>query len=468
MASPPGTLRLDRAAVWTACLIGLCAASMMVVPSFGIRLALAFVLFAVPVCWLILTDAHRWLVAFFAAVLLLPPLPLPFGDSGPHAAAAIAGIGLLAGLLRLDAWRIAPGGLFWPIASYTGVLFLSVPFALFYSGWAIGLASLVRVLLFGISSYVFLYSAYGPPLDARRITRLLYLTAAAAALIACVDFYFQWPVPAGYAPQFVWLASGVFRRAQGMFYEASTLGNFCAFFLSMAALCLLRAPGESPVSRTAALAGIPVFATALLLSFSRASLVNLAVSSATLLWMHRDRVREHRLSRTSIVVLAGSGVLACVIFSNFVWGYLQRLWFSASHAASSLDRVLSGRLESWDRLCQFLSENRWVFVAGVGYKTLPYTGIAGEPIIVDNMYFSLLAETGVAGLGCFLVLNAAIMRTAWQARRSFYGGLIFAFWAGQMVQMLSGDLFTYWRVTPVYFWVLGQIERTRSREHSPC
>ena len=29
------------------------------------------------------------------------------------------------------------------------------------------------------------------------------------------------------------------------------------------------------------------------------------------------------------------------------------------------------------------------------------------------------------------------------------------FWAGQTVQMASGDLLTYWRVLPVYFWVLA-------------
>ncbi len=32
---------------------------------------------------------------------------------------------------------------------------------------------------------------------------------------------------------------------------------------------------------------------------------------------------------------------------------------------------------------------------------------------------------------------------------------MFSFWTGQMVQMLSGDLLTYWRVLPVYFWVLA-------------
>src|SRR6266404_4121848 len=67
----------------------------------------------------------------------------------------------------------------------------------------------------------------------------LYYVAVGSALFACVDFYFQFPAPAGYGPQFVWLDSGVFRRAQGFFYEASTLGNFCAFFLVMTVVALL-------------------------------------------------------------------------------------------------------------------------------------------------------------------------------------------------------------------------------------
>jgi hypothetical protein len=32
---------------------------------------------------------------------------------------------------------------------------------------------------------------------------------------------------------------------------------------------------------------------------------------------------------------------------------------------------------------------------------------------------------------------------------------MFCFWCGQTAQMLSGDLLTYWRVLPVYFWALG-------------
>ena len=46
---------------------------------------------------------------------------------------------------------------------------------------------------------------------------------------------------------------------------------------------------------------------------------------------------------------------------------------------------------------------------------------------------------------------------------AFFGTWVFCFWAGEMVQMLSGDLITYWRVLPLYFWALGV---AISHEHS--
>jgi O-antigen ligase len=116
-------------------------------------------------------------------------------------------------------------------------------------------------------------------------------------------------------------------------------------------------------------------------------------------------------------------------------------------------------------LYDFLAHNPWYAAFGVGYKTLPYSTFVGSTVIADNAYLGLLVETGVAGLAAFIVLNAVILRTAWIARRSprprarFFGEWIFCFWCGEMVQMLSGDLITYWRVLPVYFWVLGTAAR---------
>jgi O-antigen ligase len=101
----------------------------------------------------------------------------------------------------------------------------------------------------------------------------------------------------------------------------------------------------------------------------------------------------------------------------------------------------------------------------VGYKTLPYSNIAGQPVVGDNMYLTLLVETGVAGLGALLWLHVEILRSAYRAARhanprvSFFGTWIFCFWVGQIFQMLSGDLLTYWRVLPLYFWALAVAAR---------
>ena len=59
----------------------------------------------------------------------------------------------------------------------------------------------------------------------------------------------------------------------------------------------------------------------------------------------------------------------------------------------------------------------WQTLVGIGYKTLPYTDYLGAPVVADNMYLSLLVETGIAGLAALLWLNVAILRAAARASR---------------------------------------------------
>ena len=141
--------------------------------------------------------------------------------------------------------------------------------------------------VFAIGVYVFVWAKAGPrdsgvdSDSALRFTRFLYLAAFIAGLFACADFYFQFPAPAGFEEQFVWLDEGVVRRAQGLFYEASTLGNFCACFLVMTIVAWLRPHRESPCSRPLLIAGGLVFAGALILSYSRASIIAVVVACGT-------------------------------------------------------------------------------------------------------------------------------------------------------------------------------------------
>jgi hypothetical protein len=439
--------------------LGAWAAAIATAPSVESKALLSAPALIVAGLWWTVQNPVRWLALFFGAALLMPPLPIAIGDSGPHPCLAFAALGLFSGLLWAGDWRVVPSGLTAGFAALFGILLLSVAPAAVYSGGAAALGSAVRVALFGISVYVFFYGAYGPGrgADAMRSVRYLYTAAAISALFACVDFYYQLPAPAGYGPQFVWLDSGVYRRAQGLFYEASTLGNFCAFFLVMIAVAFTRPRAEVPVSRKALLAGGAVFFTALVLSYSRGSLVNVAVALAVLMWTNRRRVG---LGRVALVAAAGA-LATWWIFPAFAQAYWTRLSASAEFLFTSTNGVLSGRVASWRTLGDWIAANPWQAVFGIGYKTLPYTQYLGSPVVADNMYLSLLVETGVGGLAALIWLNVAILRAvARSARRSFLGMWMLCFWCGQVVQMASGDLLTYWRVLPVYFWILALAVRS--------
>jgi O-antigen ligase len=452
-----------RGQIAAGAVVGSCAALIAVRPGFAIKAALCAVMIAIPLLWWMLRVPSRWLSLFFVAALLLPPLPVNIGDAGPHVAILFAGCGLLVGLvhavpLRLDRLSMALLALFAAIAA-------SIAMAGIYSGFLIAAASVARVVLFGISVYVFFF-VRGASVSFH-IVRLLFWAAVGSAVFACLDFYFQFPAPGGYGPQFIWLESGVFRRAQGIFYEASTLGNLCAFFLEMIAVALFRPRGVRPVSMAAMLAGGVALASALVLSYSRASLVNLAVALVALMWLNRARLRVGRVLVTTSILGGAAVALLVGIFPIFVWAYWLRIAQSFSYFFESPNAILSGRVHSWTILSQFLIAHPWHAIFGIGYKTLPYSDFIGQTAIADNTYLSMLIETGIAGLVALMVWNIAVIRAAYHAarsedeQRSFCGTWMFCFWAGQIVQMFSADLLTYWRVLPVYMCVLALAVRRR-------
>jgi len=149
------------------------------------------------------------------------------------------------------------------------------------------------------------------------------------------------------------------------------------------------------------------------------------------------------------------------IFPAFAELYWRRLSASTEFFFTATEGILSGRVASWRTLVGWISLHPWQTLIGIGYKTLPYSDYLGGPVIADNMYLSLLVETGIAGFAALMWLNIAILRGSARAARapdpktSFFGAWMLCFWTGQMVQMLSGDLLTFWRVLPLYFWVLA-------------
>jgi hypothetical protein len=442
--------------------IGAITASAILLLPFAGAAALAAALSVLPLVWYIFSAPYRWLAVFFASALLLPPLPLPGGDTGPHPSLVLAALGVLAGVASLGQWRIRWTPLHTAFAALALAMIVSLGFAALYSGITIAAASASRVGLFFIGVYIFFTSASGPAAmpvaTARRMTRALFWIALAAAAFGCIDFVYQLPAPAGYEPQFLWLKSGVYRRAQGFFYEASTLGNFSAFFLVATVVALSAPRSRRVLSPVALCAGLAVFAAALLLSFSRSSVICAALAVAVLGILERRRWQRSRgLVALAILIAAACGVFVLAL-PEVAGAYWARLGLTMDRLFTAPDSVLSGRLESWGTIAGFIAQHPWQTLFGIGYKTLPYTEYLGRPVIADNMYLSLLVETGLLGLIALITLNAAILMTCWRAMRrgSFYGRWLFCFWTGEIVQMLTGDILTYWRVLPVYFWVLAQ------------
>ncbi len=406
-----------------------------------------------------------WPIVFFACLFLLPPLPFPWGNSGAHLAPFVALFGVPAAARRISAKPIAAGSLPGLLLLFLAVLFESTGFAAAYSGWKIAPGSLARVCLFGTGVLVFFYSLQAPREQKWEVTqfaRFLFWVGMISAAFACLDFYFQFHVPARFAMQVVWLKSGAMRRAQGLFYESSTLANFCSFFLVMILVAAFPSQGERRWPRWVLAPGALVFATALILSGSRAAVAALLLSGAVLVWLRRVKISAIAIT---LAACAGAAAVVRVAAPAFWSNYWWRLSGSAMYLWSYPNEVLSGRLANWKVLTDFLVNHPWHLLFGIGYKTIPYTNYIGKHVVADNTWLSLLVETGVLGVMVFAALNVAILRTSYRAARSrrpeasFFGAWMFCFWCGEMLQMLTADVITYWRVLPVYFWVLAVASR---------
>src|SRR5262249_46089047 len=81
---------------------------------------------------------NRWAMAFLCAAVLLPPLPIALGDSGPHPCLVLAALGLAIGLLRSREWRVPGDELGRALLVLFFVLLASPAPSGFYSGLGVG------------------------------------------------------------------------------------------------------------------------------------------------------------------------------------------------------------------------------------------------------------------------------------------------------------------------------------------
>jgi O-antigen ligase len=408
---------------------------------------------------LLIASLRRPLVfvaIFLAALMLLPPLYLrSLGDSPFYVSTLLVPIGLLILLsrpLELGSRLNSVGAGLAFLLLGTG---LSLPFSFWLSGTTVGAQSLCRWLMLVQMALVYaIIRAHRDVQGAERVFPWLMGTAVVSAAYGAFDFFWPVPLPHPAADQFIWLEHAVVRRAQGVFYESCNFGNFCGLFLVIAAAALLS--GREHVLRIRRewlVLFVAILTPAVVLAFSRSVWVSILISLLAF-----AAVSPHaKVKRAATLVLAlGLPLVALWLYVPQIWGYVVGVRLAdLSQIFSDPNFASSGRWDVWRRVSELLQDNPQYLLFGIGYKTLPYTRLFRGEIIADNGYLSLLLETGILGLGGFLLFSRSVLATFFKLVRrrrdavAFWAGVLFAFWCGECIQMLAADAYTYWRTMVV-------------------
>jgi O-antigen ligase len=412
---------------------------------------------------------RTWPYVFVAATLIVPPFyPSVLGGEIPiYLANFFFVAGCFVILARESEFRPASDSISRAAAGFLLALALSIPFGFWLSGTSEGLGSCLRFFLL-LHPFLLYYWLRGFRVGRSESSlilavKLLLGVGVIAAVYGIVDFYYPIPIPHPFADQYIYLAGRVIRRAQGMLYEASSFGNLSAFLLSLTLAILIAVWTKLSTTQKTVLCLIAgIFTTALFLSYSRGSWANVFITMTVFLMLQR-KLRFH-LAAAATLLVAGFvflvyqiSPLVVVNFFNWRMGTLLEFW-------SDPNLATSGRWESWWHLVTFFADHPWYLIFGIGYKTLPYTHLFGRHLIADNGFLSLTFEAGVVGLAAFLWLSRAVFSSMYKARLrpgslpAVGAAFMFAFWCGEMVQMVTGDIFTFWRNMVIFFGALALVQ----------
>jgi O-antigen ligase len=423
-------------------------------------------------------SLSAWHYLYISSVLILPPFyPERLGGNIPlftsHVILLVGGVVFLS---RYQSFHWQPDLFTESLGGFLLALALSLPFAFWLSGSSIGFASCLRFLLILQPFLIYLWLRGFHLVSTEqafcRLLRVLLILGTITAAYGIVDFYSPIPLPHPFADQYIYLLGGSIRRAQGVFYEASSFGNLCAFYWS---LCLVTM--SSPIRRQLRLPAIVlvlsagVFTVALFLSYSRGSWTNGIVTLGVFLLLQRRF--KLRLLLSAFIV---SGVFLFLIYQwspDLVTNFSERRLGPLLELWSNPNEATSGRWQTWKTMFVFFGEYPWLLLFGIGYKSVSGTSLFGSSLIVDNGYLSLLFETGILGLTSLLWFSGVLFQRLFRAIQSLsmlrrhYAAFLLAFWCGQMVQMLTGDILTYWRNLVVYFTLAAGVLQQWESEGAP-
>ncbi len=406
-----------------------------------------------------------FVIVFLVVLITVPPFYFPSAAETPlYISSVLLPIGLAILVARFPDFDFRFDAVAKGLALFLAATGLSLPFAWWLSGEAIGNQSLLRWLMLAQTIPIYILVRGGGGAGERRadhyLVPILLVAAFASAGYGIFDFYWPVPLPHPAADQFIWLQAAIVRRAQGFFYEAGNFANMCGFFLVIASAAVMaRQERALRIRRPWLLLLIAIFSLAVFVSFTRSAWACVVVSLLVFTAVSRD-VKL----RGALLFFVALGIPLAAL-----WHYSPELWnYLVSARVGNLTQVLvdpnlasSGRFDTWAKVLSIVGDHPQYLLFGVGYKTLPFTRLFHEEIVTDNGFLNLLLETGIVGLAGFMIFSAAVFKTfLGLVRRSrgtvaFWCALLFSFWCGEWVQMMAVDAYTYWRNMVVFLAIMA-------------
>ncbi|MDP8213936.1 MAG: O-antigen ligase family protein [Candidatus Euphemobacter frigidus] len=217
-----------------------------------------------------------------------------------------------------------------------------------------------------------------------------------------------------------------------------------------------------------------ILTVAMVLTFSRTAWLSLLIAMAVLAFYWKGKYKFYFL--TTLVLLAVLLILGVNIGPQ---SYLKER--VESFSAFKTDPNIHKRIIYWDGVTRMIGRRpilgygpgHQVFMAA--YETWFKEVETGEkPVHAHNMYLSLAAATGIAGLGAFLWLLAAsfcALRTGRRTAdnpfsRSFFRGMT-AGLAGFLIGGLADNPFFSFRLVLVFWFLLALVVARSSSQSSP-
>lgn len=201
------------------------------------------------------------------------------------------------------------------------------------------------------------------------------------------------------------------RRVEGYDAGLTSNPNDLALMLNLIlplSLALLVA-ARSVSARLALLAIVALQAACVIVTFSRAGFLTLAVVVAAFGWRLLRRGRFGWSAALAAVALAGLALVPS--------GYVARL-ATITDIASDATGSAQDRWRDTVAAGEFLRDHP-VVGAGIGMNALAVNDVRGAKWTeVHNAYLEYGVELGLPGLALFLVLLAVCLRTLWRVRRS--------------------------------------------------